>query len=134
MNHSPARAQPGEPKAVVALLCSLFLVSSGCTTTQSFSSAEAMQDDLRPGDDVTLVLTDGRELELSVTEVTSERLDGLDHAGLAHSVPSGDIAHVDVTRISAVKTVLLLLSFASLALVVEMAGTYGGVWDGPPTF
>jgi hypothetical protein len=134
MNRSPARTQPGESKAVVALLCSLCLVSSGCTTTRSFSSAEGMQDDLRRGDDVTLVLKDGRELELSVTEVTSERLDGLDRAGVAHSVASGDIAHVDVTRISAMKTVLLLLSFASLALMVEVAGAYGGVWDGPPTF
>jgi hypothetical protein len=134
MNHSPARTQSREPKAVVALLCSLFLVSSGCTTTRSFSSADAIQDDLRPGDDVTLVLTDGRELELSVTEVTSEQLNGLDRGGVAHSVPSGDIAHVDVTRISAMKTVLLLLSFASLALLVEVAGAYGGVWDGPPTF
>ena len=131
MIHSVTRAEPREPKAIVALLCSIFLISAGCTTTRSFTSADALHDDLRPGDDVTLVLKDGRELELSVTEWTGEQLKGRDRAGLPHSVASGDIAHVDVTRGSPVKTVLLVVSIASIALAIAVAGTYGDLLSGP---
>lgn len=131
MDNSLTRTQPREPKAMIAVLCSIFLISSGCTTTRSFTSADAIQDDLRPGDEVTLVLKDGRELELSVTEWSGERLTGLDRAGLAHSVASQDIAHADVTRNSPMKTVLLLVSIASIALAIAAAATYGDLLSGP---
>jgi hypothetical protein len=119
------------PKAIVALVCSFFLVSSGCTTTRSYTSADAVQDELRRGDDVTVVLKDGRELELTVTKWTGDRLEGLDRAGVAHSVASPDITRLDITRKAPVKTTLLLLAVSGVVLGAMAASLYGDFLSDP---
>lgn len=131
MNNSIARPDYRTAKAVVSLFLSVLLITSGCTTTRSFTSAEAVKEEIRRGDQVTVVLKDGRELELTVSVYTGDRLEGLDRAGVLHSVASANIAQVDITRKAPVKTALLVLAISGVVLSAMAAGVYGDFLSGP---
>ena len=111
-----------ESRAVIALLCSMFLIFSGCTTTQTVDpwSPAALEGALKRGDEVVVFLEDGSNLELSVVEWTGEELVGEDGDGQSHTVSSQDIEYLDVTRSDPAKTTTLVI----VALLCVVLGAY----------
>jgi hypothetical protein len=111
----------------------MFLIFSGCTTTQTAhpGSPAAGDSSLNLGDDVMVVLKDGRELKLTVIEWTGEELVGRDQADMSHTFSSQDISQLDVTRYSPVKTTLLVLALSGIVLAALTASAYGAMWSGP---
>jgi len=127
--------RPLESKAAIALLCSMFLIFGGCTTTQTVDprSPAETQVDLKPGETVVVYLSDGRDLELSVVEWTNEHLVGRDRADMTHTVVRRDIARLEVSRFSPGKTAsLVVAAIAVVALAHAVVEASVGSWLVPP--
>lgn len=106
-----------------ALLClAIFVSSSACTTVRSVdpqsASAAELQAELEAGDPVTVLLRDGRELDLGFEAWTARHFAGKDQAGLLQAIRWEDISRIQVTNVSVVGTGLLVLGVTGAVLAV----------------
>lgn len=107
-------APPRGSRPLLALLSSIILMfSSACTTMRSVdpqsASAAEVQDELEAGDPVKVLLRDGRELDLGFERWTAEHFAGKDEADVLQAIPWQDISRLQVSRISGIRTGLLVL-------------------------
>ncbi|MGH8196264.1 MAG: hypothetical protein ACREQ8_17990 [Woeseiaceae bacterium] len=109
------------PRLPILILLSTGLLSGpGCTTTRAIDPLHqsTTQAGLDAGDTVKATLRDGRKLELVLVEETASHIVARDRTDFVHTIPRDDISFLEVTEISAVRTVLLV---GSIALVVGLA-------------
>lgn len=99
-----------DARSLIVALCATALISaSACSTTRIISPlGEPGKKEVEAGDTVTVVLLDGRELELVFVEETDCYIVGRDATNAIHRIPRPDIRYLEVTKISAGKTVLMV--------------------------
>jgi hypothetical protein len=119
-----------EPRSLVAFLCSIVLLSSGCVVTRSVdpqsASAGEVQEALAPGEPVQLLLQDGRAIDLDFEQWTAEHFIGTDQSDLQQSIAWEDISQLQVSRTSGIRTTLLILAVAGFVLgIAASAADYG---------
>lgn len=73
---------------------------------------------MKAGDAVKATLRDGRELELIFVEETAHHIVGRDRTGSVRKISRQDISSLEVTKVSAVRTVLMV---GGILLVCELA-------------
>lgn len=110
-----------EPRSLIVLLCSVVLITgSGCTTTRTIDSP-GEPGELHPGDAVKVSLRDGRELELRFVEWTVDHFVGRDQTDALRMIERRHISHLEIARVSAIRTGLLVATIAGVVLAVVAA-------------
>ncbi|HZD51549.1 MAG TPA: hypothetical protein VE175_00750 [Woeseiaceae bacterium] len=118
--------------AWAAVLIVVLAVSGpGCSTTRDLHPQTAAPQNALAGVPVTAVMNDGRRIEMKVVESSTEYLTGTDSSGNTHLLRVQDIQSLEVSRVSAGRTGLLVLGIAAtitvLAFLAYTTSSYAAV-------
>lgn len=96
---------------------------TGCTSMRAIEdpAPEHIREQVKVGDEIRVVATDGTTYDLEVTQVAEDSLTGKTESGKRYRVPYSAIVSIEVSKVSAAKTGGTL---SAVALVLYAAAIY----------
>ncbi len=122
-------------KRIVGAICSLSLIFlSGCTTTQSFGGPEgAAVAEFKKDQVITVFYRNGSlaSVRVRVRESTANELIVEDSDNVAATIPWVLIDHVEVKKVSALKTGLVIGAVITIVVAAQTASAFSSILSVP---